>query len=325
VEFRPVERPPGAFQEPVGAEQIQAMCHRAFGARATSAIELGLGAYNSTYRVAMQGHRPVILRVAPAPDRQFRIERALMRNEHATAPYLAGLAELLPRTLAADFTHQLIGRDYLFQSLLDGVAAPDGLSRYPRPAWPVFYGQLGAIARAVHDIAGERFGMVAGPTYATWSDALIGYFADAAADLRDAGLDADDAHRLAEAADRRRAVLDEIDQPRLLHGDLWTVNVLIDPDAPQPRITGVVDCDRGWWGDPLADWTIYCASRRRGAEHQAFFQAYGQLPDGDHHRLRARFYLARHLLAIVLERFRLGETELSAPYDDVREVLAALA
>jgi aminoglycoside phosphotransferase (APT) family kinase protein len=327
VEFRPIERAPGAFQRSVTAEQLQAMCRRAFGAgvRLNSAVELGLGAYNSTYRVMLEGHRPVILRVAPEPDRQFRIERALMRNEHATAAYLAGLGRLLPRTLAVDFTHQLIGRDYLFQTLLDGVAAPEGLSRYPRPAWAPFFGQLGGIARTIHDVGGSRFGMVAGPTYATWSQALIGYFDDAAADLRDAGLDADDARQLAVAADRHRAVLDEISTPRLLHGDLWTVNVLIDPDAPEPRITGVVDSDRAWWGDPPADWTIYCAQRRQGAEHQAFFDRYGRLPAGDHDRLRARFYLARHLLAIRLERFRLGDTEFSATYDDVREVLAGLA
>jgi aminoglycoside phosphotransferase (APT) family kinase protein len=326
VEFRPVERAPGAFQQSVTAEQIQAMCRRAFGSgvRLLSVTELGLGAYNNTYRVVLAGHRPVILRVAPEPARQFRIERALMRNEHATLPYLAGLGELLPRILAGDFTHQLIGRDYLFQTLVDGVAAPDGLSRYPRPSWAAFFGQLGGIARAVHDVPGQRFGMVAGPAHATWSQALIGYFEDAAADLQDAGLDAEDVRRLAEAADRHRAVLDEIDRPRLLHGDLWTVNVLIDPDAPEPMITAVVDSDRGWWGDPLADWTIYRAMRRQGAEHRAFFDSYGPLPDGDHDRLRARFYLARHLVAIRLERFRLGDPELSVTYDDVGAVLAEL-
>lgn len=325
MEFRPIERAAGAFQRSVSAEQVQAMCRRAFGVSATSAVELGLGAYNNTYRVAIEGQRPVILRVAPEPGAQFRIEHALMRNEHATLPYLAGLGPLLPRTLAVDFTHQVIGRDYLFQSLLDGLPAPDGASRYPRPAWTAFYGQLGCIARTVHDVAGSRFGMVAGPAHATWSDALIGYFTDAVEDLRDAGLDADDVRRLAVAAERHRAVLDEIDRPRLLHGDLWTVNVLIDPDAAEvPRITGVVDSDRAWWGDPLADWTIFCATRLHGADHRAFFDSYGPLPDGDHDRLRDRLYLARHLVAIRLERHRLGNADFAATYDDVREVLAGL-
>jgi aminoglycoside phosphotransferase (APT) family kinase protein len=328
VEFRPIERRPGASQQSVTAEQILAMCRRAFGsgARPISATELGLGTYNSTYRVVLEGHRAVILRVAPEPGRQFRIEHALMRNEHQTAPYLAGLGELVPRTLAVDFTHQVIGRDYLFQTLLDGVAAMDGLSRYPRATWPAFFGQLGEIARTIHDVAGNRFGMVAGPTYASWSQALVGYFEDAVLDLQDADLDAVDVRRLAEAADRHRAVLDEINQPRLLHGDLWIVNVLIDADAPEPRITGVVDSDRAWWGDPLADWTIYLAMMGgQGAEYQAFFDSYGPLPAGDHDQLRARFYLARHLVAVLLERFRLGDEDLSARYDEVRAVLAELA
>jgi hypothetical protein len=41
---------------------------------------------------------------------------------------------------------------------------------------------------------------------------------------------------------------------------------------------------------------------------------------------RAPFFgLARHLVAIRLERYRLGDSELSATYDDVGEVLAGLA
>lgn len=327
MEFRPIDRPAEAFQQSVTADQVTAMCRRAFGAQArpTAATELGLGAYNSTYRVELDGRRPVILRVAPEPARQFRIERGLMRNEHATVPYLAGFGELLPRTLAVDFTHQLLGRDYLFQTLLDGMPAPDGLAGYPRPAWAGFYGQLGGIARAVHDVRGERFGPVAGPTYDTWSQALIGYFTDAVADLEDAGLDAEDVRRLADAAARHRAVLDEISEPRLLHGDLWTVNVLLDPAAAAPTITGVVDSDRGWWGDPLADWTVYRAIQRQGAERAAFFASYGLLPATGSEELRARFYLARHLVGVRLERFRLAEAGLADTYDDLREVLDTLS
>ena len=327
MEFHPIERAPDAFQQSVTADQVVAMCRRAFGAgvEVLAATELGLGAYNSTYRVELAGRRPVILRVAPEPARQFRIERALMRNEYAAAGYLAGLGQLLPRTLAADFTHQLLGRDYLFQTLLDGLPAPDGLGGYPRSAWPSFYGQLGAIARTVHDVRGARFGPVAGPAHDTWSQALIGYFTDAVADLRDAGLDAEDVRRLADAAARHRDVLDQVAEPRLLHGDLWTVNVLIDPAAPEPTITGVVDSDRGWWGDPLADWTIYRALQRQGAERTAFFDSYGQLPGAGGDELRARFYLARHLVGVRLERHRLDQDGVADTYDEVRAVLAGLA
>ncbi|MGH3752503.1 MAG: phosphotransferase family protein [Pseudonocardiaceae bacterium] len=110
-----------------------------------SAVELGNGMYNNTYRVDIGADRPVILRVAPEPARQYRIERGLMRNECASVPFLAPIAPLIPRTLAADFTHEILGRDYLFQTLLDGVSGPEGIGQYPRPAWTSFFRQIGKI------------------------------------------------------------------------------------------------------------------------------------------------------------------------------------
>lgn len=106
--FQALERSYSIFQQPVTFQQIQAMCEAAFGrgARVASAVELGLGSYNSIYRVDTGGERLVVLRVAPAPARQSRTEHQLMRNEHATVPYLAPVMAMIPRTLAIDFTSQ---------------------------------------------------------------------------------------------------------------------------------------------------------------------------------------------------------------------------
>jgi aminoglycoside phosphotransferase (APT) family kinase protein len=177
MNFQTLERSPGAFQQPITSEQMQAMCEVAFGreARAASAVELGLGSYNSTYRVDIGAERPVILRVAPAPARQSRYEHQLMRNEHATVPYLAPIMPLMPRTLAIDFTHSVIGRDYIFQTMLPSVPAPEGLTAYPRPQWAALYRQLGSISASIQAVRGRRFGRVAGPAFATWSEAIIAY------------------------------------------------------------------------------------------------------------------------------------------------------
>lgn len=327
MEFLPIERPPGAFQQSVTAEQVRAMCRRAFGAqvRVVSAVELGIGMYNSTYRVDIGAGSPVILRVAPEPARQFRVERELMRNEHASVPYLAPIAPLMPRTLAIDFTHEVIGRDYMFQTMLDGVPAPDGLAAYPRPEWASFFRQMGTIARSIHAVRGSRFGPVAGPTFATWSEAVIASLNDTAADLADAGLDATDVREVAVAAARHRAVLDEIAEPRLLHGDLWTANVMIAPGAPEPTITGVFDCDRTSWGDPESDWTIMMAVRRPGTERDAFWETYGPLASTPGAALRSLFYRARHIGAVRLERHRLGRSnDVPGTDEEMRDVLARL-
>jgi aminoglycoside phosphotransferase (APT) family kinase protein len=327
VEFQPIERAPDAFQLSVTAEQIIAMCQRAFGSsvRVSSAVELGNGMYNNTYRVDVGEERPVILRVAPEPARQYRIERGLMRNEYASIPFLAPIASMIPRTLAADFTHEIIGRDYLFQTMLDGVSGPEGIGQYPRAQWASFFRQMGEIARSIHSVRGERFGPVTDPGFDAWSDAVIAHFVELAADLDDAGLDSADVREVAAAADKYRAVLDEVTEPRLLHGDLWTVNVMMDPNAAEPVISGVFDNDRTSWGDPESDWVIYMAAKKPGTERDAFWDTYGPRPSTAGAARRSLFYLAKHIGAIRLERHRLGNADaVPETYEQLREVLDQL-
>lgn len=327
MEFRPIERSRDAFQQSVAPDQIEAMCRRAFGSsvRVASAVELGNGMYNNTYRVDIGGDRPVILRVAPEPARQYRIERELMRNEHASVPFLAPIAPMIPRTLAADFTHEIIGRDFLFQTMLDGVPGPEGIGQYPRAEWASFFRQMGQITRSIHTVRGEGFGPVSGPRFETWSEAVIAFFADLAADLDDAGLDSADVREVAAAADNDQAVLDEVSEPRLLHGDLWTVNVMMEPGAAKPTISGVFDNDRTSWGDPESDWTIFMAAKKPGTERDAFWDTYGARPSTAGAARRSLFYLAKHIGAIRLERHRLGNTDaVPETYEQMREVLDQL-
>lgn len=327
MEFHPVERPGDAFQQSVAPAQIEVMCQRVFGpsVRVESAVELGNGMYNNTYRVELGEERPVILRVAPEPTRQYRIERELMRNEYASVPYLAPIAPMIPRTLAADFTHDVIGRDYLFQSMLEGVPGPEGIGQYPRPEWVSFFRKMGEIARSIHGVRGKRFGPVAGSGFATWGEAVAAFFTDLAADLDDAGLDSADVREVVSAADKHQAVLDEVTEPRLLHGDLWTVNVMMEPGAAEPMITGVFDNDRTSWGDPESDWTIFMAAKKPGTERDAFWETYGPRPATPSAARRSLFYLAKHIGAIRLERHRLGNADaVPETYEQMRDVLDQL-
>jgi aminoglycoside phosphotransferase (APT) family kinase protein len=328
VLFQAIERTADSAQHPLTPAQIEAICSRAFGegTRVASAIELGDGTYNTTFRIALESGEEMILRAAPEPARQFRSERAFLRNEHAAAPYFAPVAAYLPRTLAVDFTHDLVGRDYVIQTVVPGVPAREGLMRYERPAWASFFRDLGEISRRMHAVPGSGFGPVAGPLAPTWSEALRTQLSLIAEDLDQLGLEAADVRRLAALAQRRRDLLDEVTEPRLLHGDLWTINVMVEPDAPEPTVSGVFDCDRTWWGDPESDWAIYRAAERPGTERDAFWAGYGPLSEGPAARWRRLFYVARNLATVRLERQRLGLTDAVADsYGELGEVLRQLA
>jgi aminoglycoside phosphotransferase (APT) family kinase protein len=325
VEFQPVARDVGAFQRGLTGAEVEAVCRRAFGAGGVPvrAVELGFGGYNSVYRVELAGRdEAVVLRVAPEERVQFGSERGLMRNEYASLPWLAGIAELMPRVLAVDWSHEVVDRDWMIQSCLPGAPAPEQLGRYPRAGRTTFFRQLGAIARTVHDVRGPHFGRPAGPAYASWSEVVIASLTQIADDIEQVGLDASDVREAVALAAEHRATLDEVREPRLLTGDLWTVNCLLDADAPEPRISGVLDFDRTEFGDPAADWTIRMA-QAKDDEREAFWESYGDLDRSPDATRRAAIYEARHLAAIRLERYRLGKHEaVKEGYDAMAKVLA---
>jgi aminoglycoside phosphotransferase (APT) family kinase protein len=318
-------------RQPLTTAEIAAVCRRAFGAdtRVTDAIELGLGTYNSTYRLTLAGHqRPVVLRVAPEESRQFASERHFMRNEHATLPWLAPIAALLPSVLAADWTHDVIDRDWMIQTWLDGLPAPDGLARYPRDEWGSYFRELGAITRSVHAVQGPSFGPIVGPGFATWSDALLDSLTTIADDVETVGLSAADLRLVIVHATARRAILDEVREPRLLPGDLWTANVMLTDGARQPTICGLMDLDRAIWGDPAADWTIYVALANESPERAEFWgsDGYGGRPSASPDALwRSRIYTARHIGAVRVESARVDNADaVDRTYDDLTELLAGL-
>jgi aminoglycoside phosphotransferase (APT) family kinase protein len=312
----------------LSAAEIEAVCRRAFGVGVVPVrvAELGYAGYNNVYRVELAGSdEPVVLRVAPEETVQFGCEWRLMRNEYAAMPWLGVIASLMPRVLAVDWSHDLVDRDWMIQTLLPGVPAPEGLGRYPRSGRTTFFRQLGAIARTVHDVRGPSFGRPGGPAYASWSEVVIASFTQIADDLERRGLDGADVRTAAAMAAAGRATLDEIREPRLLAGDLWTVNCLLDANAPEPLISGVLDFDRAEFGDPAADWTIRMAQAKPD-ERQAFWEPYGALDRSPNVRWRATIYEARHLATIRLERHRLGKTEaVQESYEAMAKALTELA
>lgn len=328
MEFESIDRGIGSFQEPITEDQLLAVCHRAFGptVKVLSAVELNGGSYNSVYRVDIGDHRPVILRVAPDPSRQGLIHRELMRNEYASLPFFGSVSAMMPRVLFADFTHELIRRDYMWQSMLDGIPAHQGLNAFHRTEWSAFFEQLGTIAKTIHYTIGKRFGRIVGPHYDTWSEAVISLLKDTLTDLESVGSEADDIRRVIAIASENRAVLNEITKPHLLHGDLWVQNFMVASDADVPKIIGIFDHDRSSWGDPMSDWVIFMAERKPGTERDAFWNTYGALPNSHNAAWRRLIYRALHLSELRLELTRSERKEdISENCNEMCEILKLLA
>ncbi|AUX41651.1 aminoglycoside phosphotransferase [Sorangium cellulosum] len=302
MELITIERGPDSARRSLTADQILALCRRVFGERVavTSARELGGGTFNTTYLVALANQR-VVLRVAPPPGADLSWdEAALMRRELHIQPYFAALAARMPRILAADFTHQLIDRDYMFQTYLPGERwdhAADALS--PEEAGALWE-QFGLVARTIHDTVGAAFGGPhPAPEFPAWSGAVLYRLERSLETMAGARLDVTDMAAALEVVREHTAVLDEIREPRLMHGDLWLFNLLIERGPGGASIVGVLDADRAFWGDPMADWTVFVLSKSASPDtrplYDRFWQAYGRPEPTRESVFRAAVYEAMNV------------------------------
>jgi aminoglycoside phosphotransferase (APT) family kinase protein len=300
MDITTAEHRPGDLYRPLTPGQIGALCARAFGddARPAAVHELGGGEYNTVYRIRLAGRRDdVVLRVAPPAEARVPWhEERLMRREHAIAPYFAPIAPLLPRTLAVDFTHQLIARDYLFQTCMPGLQWSRIEDQFSPDETAALWRQLAGVARTIHSVRGEAFGLPApGRRFAAWSLTVLDWLERCIQDAVDAGLDASEIRAIRDIARAHAHLLDEIAEPRLMHGDLWTFNVLVARTATGPRITAVLDHDRASWGDPFAEWTFHLLPRRATPAVQAiFWDAYGRPAPTPAVRFRQQVYEGLH-------------------------------
>ncbi|MFF4345856.1 phosphotransferase family protein [Streptomyces sp. NPDC001530] len=118
-------------------------------------------------------------------------------------------------------------------------------------------GELGHLVARLHSVTGPGFGYPSGalgPLAPDWRTAFTTMYDAVLDDARryDAWLPrpADEVARTAKTA---YDALDEVTVPRLVHFDLWRGNILVDHAPAAPRIGGLIDGERMFWGDPLAD------------------------------------------------------------------------
>ncbi|MGW4540596.1 phosphotransferase family protein [Streptomyces chartreusis] len=239
-------------------EDLDALLLGSLGSGCRLEAELTDGWFNTAYRVRLDDGRRAVVKVAPLPDTSvLRYERGILATEamvYRRIARLPGGGVPTPELLHA-------GEEFIAVSVLDGTPwdkAGDGLPASTRRA---LRRELGAVAARLHTLAPEdgRFGYPAAesalsaPDWRTAFTAMVDALLDDAERWRSPlGVPpADIRTLLAEGAD----ALDEVTEPRLVHSDLWPGNIFIDAGGGdrRPRITGLIDHERAFWGDPAAE------------------------------------------------------------------------
>jgi len=330
MDIQLIAREPDAFQQPVAVQHIKAMCVRAFGASVAieSIRELDGGSINNTYLIGLAGMPSAILRVAQAPSNEqaFEIEGDLLRRELHMQPFFAPIAALLPRTLMADFTHQIVDRDYVFQTRMPGEIWSEIEDDLTPEEQASLWRQLGSIARQIHSVTGTTFG----PPYPrrsfpTWNAAVIAGLEGVVQDLERYRLDTAEVKLTLDLVASHAGLLDAVTQPHLLHGDLWLRHLFVQRGPAGATIVGLIDAEFASWGDPLFEWTLIRLALLTPDGSEPFWETYGPLDQSVEGQFRAKVCQAWSLGGSLAETWRLKSREGHIwVRNKLREVTAAL-
>jgi len=297
------------FQQPLETGQIAAMLSAAGIGwdQVASATMLDGGTFNSVYRVALTDGRRLILKAAPPAD------VPVLRHEHGLLH-----AEALLYTLAAGrriagvpaVVHD--GGEFLLMTELPGQPWPSVADRLTGGQRESLRADVGHLVAGLHAITGTSFGYPSGalgPLAATWRDAFGGMLGAVLADAEsfEATLPRP-ASTIRDLIAGHARALDEVTTPVLVHFDLWDGNILVDCGSGTPRVGGLIDAERAFWGDPLADFVslaLLSDIHRDGAFLDGYRRAGGPvvLDAGSEVRLALyRSYLYLIMLAEVTPR-----------------------
>jgi aminoglycoside phosphotransferase (APT) family kinase protein len=265
------------FERSLSTDQIAAMLSRAGinWDQVTDAALLDGGSFNSVYSVALTDGSKLILKAAPPAEMPvLRHEHGLLRSETLLYTLAAGRHVVGVPTMLHDG-----GEFFLLMTELPGQPWPVVEDRLSNSQRQRLRRDVGRLVAGLHTITGTSFGYPShalGPLAATWRDAFGGMLDAALADVEsfEATLPVPPG-TIRELTAANADALNEVTTPVLVHFDLWDGNILVDSSSGTPRIGGLIDAERAFWGDPLADF-VSLAMFSDIRQDQAFLDGYRQ-------------------------------------------------
>ena len=219
------------------------------------------GTFNAVTRVTLAAGTRLVVKIPPDPQTPLlSYERGILGTEALFYELAGGLPEVtVPEVLTVDAAGPGgtgAGR-YLVMTECPGGPWPD---LDPRPAGQErdeLRAELGRQVARLHTITGTAFGYPSGalgPLRDTWREAFGGIVDAVLADAaRFAVTLPRPAAEISELFGVHAGLLDEVTTPVLTHFDLWDGNILVASGPGGRRVSALIDAERAFWGDPLAD------------------------------------------------------------------------
>lgn len=187
--------------------------------------------------------------------------------------------------IASNLSSETNDRKYMIFSFISG--APLSQKHIKRRSKSNLYQQIGELTKKIHNISGTYFGRVSDSfrniTHSTWTDYIF-------SELNELNFSCEKHQvfspeyfgKIQSLFKIGKHYFDIITIPRLVHGDLWAGNIMIDFD--KTHVAAIIDTDRSLFGDPDMDlasaWLI----------NRDFLKGYGDIEKDDSRNNKMLYY-----------------------------------
>ncbi len=294
-------------------QTLRRMIERAYGPELVPAgddfaRELGHGWFNVAYLLRLADSRDVVMKIAPPPGVEvMTYETDMLAGEVAAIRLLEEATSVpVPHVDHYDPTCELIAAPWFVMTCVPGENFGEVSEDWPHDRSQAVWHQIGAANAELNTILGDGFGRFGVAGVATWREAFTGILEDVLADgeRREVALGWSYAE-VRQAIAEHGACLDAVSVPRFCEWDLWGSNVMVVDD----RITGVIDHERAFWGDPVLEAGFLAASGNGShGDPSGFLAGYGRGPLTSDELDRRHLYNLHLFLIMVIETVYRGHT-----------------
>lgn len=277
--------------------------------------ELKGGMFNAIYRIERKKEQDaIILKVGVIPGTTLltyerdimpvEVECYRMIREQTTVP--------VPEVLAYDFSKKYIKSNYFFMTELKGEQFSSVMKKMGQDNVDKIREELAGYLYQLHGIKGDYFGYFSkdrSRQYSSWLDAFLHMFQQILTDSREhkVRLPYD---RINVALRRNLRILEDVKEPSLVEYDCHEGNIFVKHTEQGYVIEGILDFERAFWGDPIADFpTAFVFTddiRKEKAFLRAYLKASGRTEYTENDAAKYQLYRLYILTIMAAETFRYG-------------------
>lgn len=243
----------------------------------TEIIPLNGGTFNTVYQINGSGilNGGVILKTGPQPDVVVPDhEKGILQTEVYAYQILEGQKIPVPKLYGYDFSKTILPCDYFLMERMSGKTWFE--------YWPIrdpgLMRALGKYTARMHRVGMNWFGEIsddATKRFDTWGEAFTSMMENVLEAIRAQNLQLpfDD---IRYAVVSRRTMLDTLQKPSLVNFDLWAGNIFVRKQEDGYYLTGMIDFERSFLGDPLASFSSALLLYDNVEKETAFLEGYNK-------------------------------------------------